>query len=69
MITRHTIPEIRADRHFAVAYYYHTGEPINPYRCEACITKKQLVAWKRRGASVLKSDLADRCCRKCGRAL
>lgn len=42
-----------------------TGEPINPWRCECCLTQAQ-----RRNINPVVADLRDvglpGCCRKCG---
>lgn len=44
--------------------FVYTGEPINPYRCECCATKKQ-----RAGLATIREyadvDVKPEICRKC----
>ena len=70
MIIKIPMPDTRSMRRYALAYFYRTGEPINPYRCEACATKRQIAEYNRRGAASLVSYpggiYRSICCRKCG---
>lgn len=52
-----------------VAYFYHTGEPLNPWRCECCIAPRHRAAYLKYGADMILDYLpqpAPVCCRKCG---
>jgi hypothetical protein len=48
-----------------VKWYYYTGEKINPWRCELCVTKKQK-AKPVPNPDMLFKDLFPACCNKCG---
>ena len=55
-----------------VTHFVYTGEAINPYRCELCITPKQRQALAAKGAAAnweplsYPDNVAPRICRKCG---
>jgi len=60
------VSAVRNQKEFPlIVRYFYTGEPINPFRCECCVTKKQ-----RARACALASQRPDgvrgECCRKCG---
>ena len=65
-IVRFPMPETHEMRRYALAYFYKTGEPLNPWRCECCVTQKQLAAYNRRGADSLVESNEAFCCRRCG---
>lgn len=46
-----------------IRWIYYTGEDVNPYRCECCLTKKQRAETD---CAISEPASQDICCRKCG---
>lgn len=46
-----------------IARLYMTGEALNPWRCDACLTKRQRTKAPNATPSTTTNDI---CCRKCG---
>jgi hypothetical protein len=54
-----------------IDWFVHTGEELNPYRCQACLTKPQRRAFPAMEVRnelniVLAGQPRPECCRKCG---
>lgn len=49
-----------------IQYGFFTGEDINPWRCECCLTKKQRQRFDKNPQDIQPVDSTYKCCRKCG---
>jgi len=49
-----------------ISWMYYTGEELNPYRCQCCLTAKQRRAADKVPEKSLREVGTHICCRKCG---